>query len=106
LKEERKRVFEPTPDFSRRVMSRLKDQPARETLWERLIPESRPAFALALCLLLMLIGIHAFLPVEPAEELVRAYLDPDVSTVEAFLYMEEVPASPDVLEHVMVVETE
>src|SRR5262245_50752279 len=108
FKEERKRVFEPGPYFYQRVMARLKEQRTRENLlWEIIQSATRPVVALALTLLLALLGIQMFLPTEPSRGMIEAYLDPEVTAVESLLYT-EVDGAPthEVLEQLMVLEAD
>ena len=106
FKEEQKRVFGPDPYFAQRVMARLREQPAAENgVWEMVLTATRPVLALALTLLLALLGIHIFVPVEPGRGLIEAYFSSEVSVGESFLYSDsETPPSHELLEQMMVLE--
>src|SRR5262245_18021702 len=108
FKEERKRVFQPDVYFAKRVMARLKDEPAREAgLWDMVLGTTRPVFALALIVLLALIGIQMLIPVEPARGMVEAFLEPEVPVDESFLYTDtESAPSHELLEQLMVLESD
>jgi hypothetical protein len=106
FKEERKRVFEPGPFFVQKVMARLGRQPARENgFWETVVAAARPVMALALTVLLAVVGIEMFLPTEPARGMIEASLIPEISDGERLLYMEpDIPPDHDLLEHLIVLE--
>ena len=64
FKEERKRVFEPGPYFTQRVMARLSE--TVPSIWD-LIPRAiRPVMALSLILLFGVLAVQILIPVEPA----------------------------------------
>ena len=106
FEEEQKRVFQPDAYFPQRVMAHLREQPAPENgLWDIILAAARPVLALALTLVFALLGIHMFVPVEPARGLIEAYFSSEVSTGESFLYTDsETPPSHELLEQLMVLE--
>ena len=107
FKEEKKRVFEPDPYFAKRVMARLQAQPAAETsLWDSILAASRPVMAVALTLVLLLLGVHMFLPVEPRRGMIEAYFASEVSPGESLLYTDSEAPSHEQLEQLMILENE
>ena len=88
FKEEQKRVFEPGPYFSQRVMARLAER------GERLVPgildmlpgAMRPILGLALMLLFAVLAIQILVPVEPAHGAIEAYVKQDLSPREQMLF--------------------
>ena len=107
FKEERKRVFQPDVYFSKRVMARLRELPARETgLWDFVSMATRPVVALALTLVLALFCIQMLVPTEPRRGMVEAYLDREVPAGDSLLYNDfEASPSHEVLEQLMVLES-
>jgi hypothetical protein len=102
---ERKRVYQPDPYFSQRVMARLKDRVEIESagIWDVVPVATRQVLALALTVLLALITIDIFMPVEPSRGMVEAYLAGQHSEDESYLYTEvEIPEDHAVLEHLIV----
>ena len=106
LHAERQRVFEPGPYFPPRVMARYRDRTGREAaIWDIVPAAARPVFALALTILLAFLTLEAFVPVAPPRSAIEAYLEPDQTVAENFLYMDsDLAASPELLEHAIVLE--
>jgi hypothetical protein len=106
---ERKRVIQPDPYFTQRVMARLDDQVIAESagIWDVVPLAARQVLALALTVFLALITIDIFIPVEPSRGMMEAYLSGQHSADETFLYTEdEIPSDHDVLEHLIVLGSE
>ena len=92
FKEERKRVFEPGPFFSPRVMAPL--PPRVPDVWEMVPRATRPIVALALVLLFGVLGIQILMPVEPERGAIEAYVGQDLTPSERMLIIgQQVPAS-------------
>jgi hypothetical protein len=106
FKQEQKRVYEPDPYFSHRVIARLKEQSVSESsLWDTIVASTRPVLALALTIVFALIAIHLWVPVEPARGMIESYFSSEVSAGESFLYSDsETPPSHDMLEQLMLLE--
>jgi len=105
--QEKKRVFEPDPHFAGRVMARLKAQPATEmSLWDSILAASRPVMAAALTLVLLLLGAHMLLPVEPNRGMIEAYFASEVSPGESLIYNDSEAPSHEQLEQLMILENE
>ena len=64
FKEERKRVFEPGPYFTQRVMARLSE--TVPSIWEVIPRAIRPVMALSMILLFGVLAVQILIPVEPA----------------------------------------
>jgi len=110
FKEERKRVYEPGPYFVQRVMARWaeldRERRFREnSVWEIVLNARRPVLALALTLLLALVALELLVPIEPRRGIVEAYLVPE-SVANRFFFLESVQATPEVVEHMVMVEDE
>jgi hypothetical protein len=87
FKEERKRVFEPSPFFSQKVMAQLRAMPAVELgIWEVIPGAVRPVFAVALMLLFAVLAIQILVPVEPARGAIEAAMTSDLSPSEVLLF--------------------
>ena len=105
LDEERKRVFEPDPYFPQRVMARWRNQSRDSGIWEIVPTAARPIFALALTLLLAFLILETFVPAVPTRGLIEAFLEPEQTAAESFLYADsDTPASPELLEQLIVLE--
>jgi hypothetical protein len=61
--EERKRVFEPGPYFTQRVMARLSER--LPVFWDLIPRATRPVMAVALVLLFGVLAAQILIPVEP-----------------------------------------
>ena len=103
LNAERRRVVEPGPDFAARVVARAAQLPARanqirEGIWDAIPVAARPAFALALALIMAFFLIQAVVPAIPHEGLIgSAYIDGEQAD-ESLLYVEtDLLASDDTL---------
>ena len=108
LREERKRVLEPDPYFGKRVMARLGAEGRRQKeIWDIVPSAVRPVFALALTLLLAFLTLEAFVPVAPTRSTIEAYLEPEQTTTENFLYMDaDGLASRELMEQLIVLQEE
>src|SRR5262245_28153610 len=105
---ERKRVFEPDPFFTKRVMARL-DQSRRNIhefgIWEAIPSSARSVLALALILVLGFVAVEVFLPELPQRGMVEAFLAPDQNPSESFLYSDtDVPNRTIVMEQLIALE--
>ena len=88
FKEEQKRVFEPGPYFTQRVMARLASGKARllPSVWDVLPNAMRPILAVALMLLFAVLAIQILIPVEPTRGTIEAYVKQDLSPREQMLF--------------------
>ena len=87
FKEEQKRVFEPGPYFTQRVMARL--APGKRlapSVWDVLPSAMRPVLGVALTLLFAVLAIQIMMPVEPAHGAIEAYVKQDLSPREQMLF--------------------
>jgi len=103
LAAERKRVFAPGPFFTQRVLARLAQQRAQEAgIWEAIPISTRPVLALALTLIFCFVLVQVIIPQVPPRGMIEAYLDPDQSPAESFLYSEgEVPSQQEFLDQLI-----
>jgi hypothetical protein len=104
---ERKRVFEPGPFFTSRVMARLNGGHRMEgALWEMIPTSVRPVLILALVLILGFMAGELFMPRVPNSGMVEASLESEQVPGEGILYGEdeEVPNGPELLEQLIVLE--
>ena len=62
FKEERKRVFEPGPYFTQRVMARLSE--SVPSIWDLIPRATRPVMAISLILLFGILAVQILIPVE------------------------------------------
>lgn len=86
FKEEQKRVFEPGPYFTQRVMSRLASaRSLAPSMWEALPSASRPVMAAALVVLFAVLMLQIMAPVQPNRSAIEAYLNKDLSPREQLL---------------------
>ena len=107
FKEEQKRVFEPGPYFTQRVMARLAS--AKEKLapsvWEVLPNAMKPIMAVALVLLFGVLAVQILIPVEPAHGAIEAYVKQDLSPREQMLIADpQAPAGAAEIEEFLVLE--
>ena len=102
---ERKRVYEPGPFFTSRVMARL-NSGHRSTLWEMIPSSVRPVLILALVLIIGFIAGEVFVPRVPSSGMVEASLESEQGPGEGILYGEddEVPNGQELLEQLIVLE--
>ena len=86
FKEERKRVFEPGPYFTQRVMARVSQ--SVPGVWDVIPRAVRPVMALSLILLFAVLSIQIVLPVEPAGTPgpIMAYVAQDLTQAELSLF--------------------
>jgi len=88
FKEEQKRVFEPGPYFTQRVMARLAS--AKEKLapsvWEVLPNAMKPIMGVALVLLFGVLAVQILIPVEPVHGAIEAYVKQDLTPREQMLF--------------------
>ena len=88
FKEERKRVFEPGPYFTQRVMARVAQ--AVPSVWDIIPYAARPVMALSLILLFGVLSIQIVMPVEPAGTAgpIMAYVGQDLTQAEFGLFVD------------------
>lgn len=92
FKEERKRVFEPGPYFTQRVMARLSER--APGFWEVIPRATRSVMTLALIVLFAVLAIQILVPVEPTRGPIEAYVGQDLTARERMLFIDpQVPAS-------------
>jgi len=104
---ERKRVHEPGPYFTSRVMARLNGRHRVESsLWEMIPSSVRPVLVLALVLIIGFIAGEMFVPRVPNSGMVEASLESEQQPGEGILYGEddEVPNGQELLEQLIVLE--
>jgi hypothetical protein len=86
FKEEQKRVFEPGPYFTQRVMARLVPGKQAAGVWDVLPNAMRPIMAVALLLLFAVLAVQILMPVEPPRGALEAYVKQDLSPSEQMLF--------------------
>jgi len=89
FKEERKRVFEPGPYFTQRVMARLASAEVGAKIagfWDGIPGAVRPVLAVALTLLFAILAVQILVPVEPARGALEAYVGQDLTPRERMLF--------------------
>jgi hypothetical protein len=104
---ERKRIYEPGPFFTSRVMARLNGGHRIETpLWEMIPTSVRPVLILALVLILGFMAGEIFMPRVPNRGMIEASLESEQTPGEGILYGEdeEVPNGQELLEQLIVLE--
>lgn len=76
FKEEQKRVFEPGPYFTQRVMARLATGVERiaPSVWDVLPNAMRPIMGMALLLLFAVLAVQILMPVDPPRGAIEAYV--------------------------------
>jgi CBS-domain-containing membrane protein len=95
--EERKRVFEPGPYFTQRVLARLSERVPG--VWEVIPRATRPVLGLALALLFAVLAVQILMPVEPARGPIEAYATQDLSPMDRLLFIDaDVPEAGVYLE--------
>jgi hypothetical protein len=101
--EERKRVFEPGPYFTQRVMARLNDSVSQESgIWDAISTSTRPVLAIALVLIMCFVAVQTLIPQTPQRGMVESFLEPEQNPAESFLYSgSDVPSRQDVLEQLI-----
>ena len=89
--EERKRVFEPGPYITQRVMARLSE--AVPSIWDVIPRAMRPVMAVSLILLFGVLTVQIIVPVEPSGPgPIMAVVGQDLSTTEYRLFVD--PTAP------------
>ena len=104
---ERKRVYEPGPFFTSRVIARLNGGHRIESpLWEMIPASVRPVLILALVLLIGFMAGEVFVPRVPDRGMIEASLESEQQPGEGILYGEEdeVPNGQELLEQLIVME--
>jgi len=88
FKEEQKRVFEPSPWFTQRVMARLASgkEALAQGMWDMLPSAGQSVLAVALTLLFGVLAIQILIPVEPTRGPIEAYVKQDLSPREQMLF--------------------
>jgi len=96
--DERKRVFEPGPYFTERVMARLAEAGRQEAgIWELVPRSTRSVFAVALMLMLCFVFVEVFVPQMPQIGLIESYLATDDDPSDSFLHTDaEVPSEQEI----------
>jgi hypothetical protein len=92
FKHEQKRIFEPGPYFTQRVMARLSEHVPN--MWEIVPRAARPVMAVALMVLFAVLAVQILIPVEPSRGPIEAYVGQDLSARERMLFIDpsEMPA--------------
>jgi hypothetical protein len=103
---ERKRVYEPGPFFTSRVMARLNGKRVESTLWEMIPASVRPVLILALVLIIGFMAGELFIPRVPDRGMIEASLESEQRPGEGILYGadDEVPNGQELLEQLIVLE--
>jgi hypothetical protein len=103
---ERKRIHEPGPFFTSRVMARLPGRRVGSTLWEMIPAAVRPVLILALVLIIGFMAGELFIPRVPDRGMIEASLESEQTPGEGILYGEdeEVPNGQELLEQLIVLE--
>jgi len=101
--EEKKRVLTPDPNFTTRVMARLREFQNREfSIWDVIPGSVRPVMGLALMLILAFVAIQLFVPQLPEQGFITGLLEVEGSQSDApFLYGAELPADHELLNQLM-----
>ena len=80
FQEERKRVIEPGPFFTQRVLARLETAPRHSSLVWDFVPRAvRPVMVLALTVLFAVLLVRILVPVEPSWAAMNPYAQPNAS---------------------------
>ena len=105
---ERKRVHEPDPFFTARVMARLKTvRPLENGIWEMISGSTRSVFALALALCLCFMLVEVFLPAVPQLGMIETFLEAEQTPGEGLFFGEDdVPAGQELLEQLIALEVQ
>jgi hypothetical protein len=92
FKEEQKRIFEPGPYFTQRVMARLSERVP--SMWDVVPRAARPVMAVALMVLFAVLAVQILVPVEPSRGAIEAYVGQDLNARERMLFIDpsEMPA--------------
>jgi hypothetical protein len=92
FKEERKRIFEPGPYFTQRVIARLSERVPG--MWEFVPRAARPVMALSLMVLFAALAVQILIPLEPSTGPIEANAVQDLSARERMLFVDgaEMPA--------------
>jgi hypothetical protein len=91
--EERKRVFEPGPYFTQRVMARLSER-LPVVFWDFVPRATRPVMTLALVLLFAVLAAQILIPVELPTRPLETFYTQDLTAREHMLFVDpQVPAS-------------
>jgi len=96
---ERKRVIEPDPFFTQRVMARLNERSVQDFgIWDVIPGSTRPVLVVALMLILCFAGVQMFIPQLPQRGMIESFLESEQNPSESFLYSEtDLPTRQDVL---------
>src|ERR1051325_1414463 len=101
--EERKRVFEPHPDFARRIVARLSISNNKIGFRETRLAMRAPVIGLATAVLIILTVLQ-FAPMEPTRGMVTPYFEAQSTPAERLLFSDPEFPSGEVLEEVMLLE--
>jgi hypothetical protein len=87
FKEERKRVFEPGPYFTQRVMARLAE--TLPSIWDVIPRAIRPVMAVSLILLFSVLAVQILVPVDsPGTGPIMAVVGQDLTQAELRLFVD------------------
>ena len=97
FKEERKRVFEPGPYFTQRVMARLSE--TVPSIWDLIPRATRPVMAISLILLFGILAVQILVPIErPAAGPIMIVVGQDLTQDEFRLFVDPTVPSDAELE--------
>jgi hypothetical protein len=100
---EKKRIFEPDPYFTDRVMARLKGASAWQYgIWDITPSSMRPVMAVALALILCFVAVELLIPQMPQMGVVESFLEAEQSPADSFVFNDTgVPAREVVLQQMI-----
>ncbi len=100
---EKRRIFEPDPFFTERVMARLAEGSSWEYgIWEITPRAARPVLATAVALILCFVAVEIWIPQMPQTGVVESFLEGEQSVAESFVYNDtDVPAREVVLQQMI-----
>jgi hypothetical protein len=88
FREEQKRVFEPGPYFTQRVMASLASGKAAltQSVWDFMPNAVRPVLGVALAVLFAVLAVQILSPVEPTQSAYDTFMRQDLTPSEQLLY--------------------
>ena len=92
FKAEQKRIVEPGPYFTQRVMARISERVP--TMWDFVPRAARPVMAVALMVLFVVLAVQILVPVDPPRGAIEAYLGEDLSPRDRMLFINATPQMP------------
>jgi len=104
FEQERERVFTPAPGFCGKVMSRVRQEPVQQTLWENALATGWPMLAAALTCVLAVIGMNVMIPATPSRGLMEIYTELEVPAAHQALYVDVDTLSTPVVVEQMILE--